>query len=142
VKEGESRAASLSVEATKRKGLTVTASIPEESRSSKDTTDSPTTHKSRLLTKKNKRLSGFFTTSSSDSVTSPASANEPPVPPLPKSFSTDKLPSYVRSPTSPAHIPPLPQTISPDKLKGLKTEPRKKDELWTVFRTLEGDLRK
>jgi hypothetical protein len=139
-KEGESRKNSLSAEANKRKGLAVNSSIPEESRSTQEASDSPTTHKSRLLSKKNKRLSGFFAPSSTD--LAPLNANEPPVPPLPKSFSTDKLPSYVRSPTSPTHIPPLPQSIAPDKLKGPKTEPRKKDELWTVFRTLEGDLRK
>ena len=142
VKESDSRKNSLSVEAAKRKGLTVTASIPEETKSPRDSSESTVTQKSRVLTKKNKRLSGLFTTSSTEPVAPPSTANEPPVPPLPKSFSTDKLPSYVRSPTSPTHIPPLPQTISPDKLKGPKTEPRKKDELWTVFRTLEGDLRK
>ncbi|KAJ4305147.1 hypothetical protein N0V90_000678 [Kalmusia sp. IMI 367209] len=140
VKESESRKNSLSVEANKRKALTSTSSIPEESRSS-DAGDSPATHKHRVLTKKNKRLSSFFTASSTDPVPPPP-ADEPPVPQLPKSFSTDKLPSYVRSPTSPTHIPPLPQHIIPDKLKGPKTEPRKKDELWTVFRTLEADLRK
>lgn len=141
-KEPESRKNSLSLEANKRKGLAVTASIPEESRSTQEASDSPTTHKTRVLTKKNKRLSGLFTSSSTEPVTVPATANEPPVPSLPKSFSTDKLPSYVRSPTSPTHIPPLPQFTAPDKLKGPKTEPRKKDELWTVFRTLEADLRK
>ncbi|KAL1610255.1 hypothetical protein SLS60_001920 [Paraconiothyrium brasiliense] len=142
-KESESRkSSSSSVEANKRKGLAVNASIPEESRSPQEASDSPTTHKNRVLTKKNKRLSGFFTASSTEPFPPPTNANEPPVPPLPKSFSTDKLPSYVRSPTSPAHIPPLPQSIAPDKLKGPKTEPRKKDELWTVFRTLEADLRK
>ncbi|KAL5426676.1 hypothetical protein PMIN04_001837 [Paraphaeosphaeria minitans] len=141
-KDGESRKNSLSVEANKRKGLAVNTSIPEESRSTQEASDSPTTHKSRFLTKKSKRLSGIFSPSSTDHVPPFANANEPPVPPLPKSFSTDKLPSYVRSPTSPTHIPPLPQSIAPDKLKGPKTELRKKDELWTVFRTLEGDLRK
>lgn len=142
VKESESRKNSLSVEVNKRKGLTVTASIPEETKSPHGSSDSPVTQKTRVLTKKNKRLSGLFTSSSTDPVPLPSTVDEPPVPPLPKSFSTDKLPSYVRSPTSPTHIPPLPQTISPDKLKRPKTEPRKKDELWTVFRTLEGDLRK
>ncbi|KAJ4349917.1 uncharacterized protein N0V89_008537 [Didymosphaeria variabile] len=134
-KESESRKSSSSVEANKRKGLAVNASIPEESKLTREASDSPTMYKNRVLTKKNKRLSGFFTASSTESFL-------PPVPPLPKSFSTDKLPSYVRSPTSPTHIPPLPQSIAPDKLKGPKTEPRKKDELWTVFRTLEADLRK
>ncbi|KAF1978556.1 DUF1765-domain-containing protein [Bimuria novae-zelandiae CBS 107.79] len=139
-KESEPRKNSLSVEANKRKGLTVNASIPEESRSDKDAGETP--RKSRVLTKKTNRLSGFFSASSTDPVQPHAPENEPPVPPLPKSFSTDKLPSYVRSPTSPTHIPPLPHIISPEKFKGPKTEPRKKDELWTAFRTLEGDLRK
>jgi hypothetical protein len=87
------------------------------------------------LGKKNKRISGFFN-----------ATNAPPVPPLPnlKSFSTDRLPLHTHFPTplSPNSVPPLPRNISAEKLRGTKTEPRKKDELWTVFRTLDGDLRK
>lgn len=84
--------------------------------------------------KKNKRLSALLTT------------NGPAVPSVPKSFSTEQLPLYPHSdsPLSPTNvIPPLPRNISTDKLGNkVKTEPRKKDELWTVFRTLEGELRK
>lgn len=86
------------------------------------------------LSKKNKRLSALLT------------ANAPAVPSVPKSFSTEQLPLYPQSdsPLTPTErVPPLPRNISTDKLGNkLKTEPRKKDELWTVFRTLEGELRK
>jgi hypothetical protein len=120
-------------EANKRKPQTVVDSIPEDAEArvpSQDTVD-PLRTPTAPLDKKNKRLSALLT------------ANGPAVPSLPKSFSTDQLPTYPsHSPISPTHIPPLPRNISPDKLKGFKTEPRKKDELWTVFRNLEADLRK
>ena len=65
---------------------------------------------------------------------------------MPKSFSTDQLPLYPQSnsPLTPTErVPPLPRNTSTDKLGNkIKTEPRKKDELWNVFRTLEGELRK
>jgi hypothetical protein len=144
-KEGAgSRKNSLNLEASKRKTLTGALSIPEKSRA-RDAAESPTRHKNRVLTKKTKRLSGFFSSSNADE--QPAATDAPSVPPVPASFtsfSTDKLPSYahVQSPTSPPQIPPLPRNISSDQIKGPKTEPRKKDELWTVFRTLDADLRK
>lgn len=139
VKEDEHRKNPLNLEASKRRSLTAGLSIPEKART-RDAAESPTTHKGRVLTKKTKRLSGLFNAANIEQP--PPVPNTPSVPAVPKSFSTEKLPSYVQSPTSPTHIPPLPATISSDKLKGPKTEPRKKDELWTVFRTLEGDLRK
>jgi hypothetical protein len=120
-------------DANKRKPQTTVDSIPEDAEArvpSQDAAD-PLRTPITPLDKKNKRLSALLT------------ANGPAVPSLPKSFSTDQLPTYPsHSPISPTHIPPLPRTISADKLKGLKTEPRKKDELWTVFRNLEADLRK
>lgn len=115
----------------KRKSPTTTSSIPEESEA-RDTVH----HEIQQpvpLSKKNKRLSGLFNATAS---TTPA---------VPKSFSTEKLPNYPQeyTPTSPTHnIPPLPRNISTEKLKGAKTEPRKKDELWNAFRTLDADLRK
>lgn len=85
-------------------------------------------------TKKNKRLSALLT------------ASGPAVPSVPKSFSTEQLPLYPQSdsPLTPTdRVPPIPRNVSTDKLGNkIKTEPRKKDELWTVFRTLEGELRK
>ncbi|KAF1841943.1 DUF1765-domain-containing protein [Cucurbitaria berberidis CBS 394.84] len=119
-------------DANKRKTPAGTASIPDESEA-RDTISHerpPIPH-----SKKNKRLSGLFN----------ATANAPAVPAVPKSFSTEKLNIYpqTHTPLSPTHhVPPLPRNISTEKLKGVKTEPRKKDELWTVFRTLDADLRK
>ena len=120
-------------EANKRKPQPTVDSIPEDTEArvpSQDHVD-PLRTPAAPLDKKNKRLSALLT------------ANGPAVPSLPKSFSTDQLPTYPsHSPISPTHIPPLPRNISAEKLKGFKTEPRKKDELWTVFRNLEADLRK
>ena len=119
-------------EANKRKTPTSTVSIPDESEARDTISDEPPPIP---LSKKNKRLSGLFN----------ATANAPAVPAVPKSFSTEKLPHYpqAHTPLSPTHlVPPLPRNTSTEKLKGVKTEPRKKDELWTVFRTLDADLRK
>ncbi|KAJ4377866.1 hypothetical protein N0V83_000696 [Neocucurbitaria cava] len=119
-------------DATKRKTPASTVSIPDESEARDTVPDEPPLIP---LSKKNKRLSGLFN----------ASANAPAVPAVPKSFSTEKLPLYpqTHTPLSPTHlVPPLPRNTSNEKLKGVKTEPRKKDELWTVFRTLDADLRK
>jgi hypothetical protein len=134
-------------EENKRRSLTSALSIPEKAKvrdvTHKDATPESPVAKSRVLTKKSKRLS-FFNSSNGqhDPPAVAASPNIPAVPPLPKSFSTDRLPSFSHPPPTPTHIPPLPRNISSEKLKGGRTEPRKKDELWTVFRTLEGDLRK
>jgi hypothetical protein len=128
------RKESLNVDTKGRKSLTASRSNPDSSKAIEDTQNS-TAPKNRVLTKKHNRLSGLFNPL-------PTEQDAPAVPPLPRAFSTDKLPSYALSPTSPTHIPPLPKNPSSDKLKGPKTEPRKKDELWTVFRTLDGDLRK
>lgn len=98
--------------------------------------------KGRVLTKKPKRPLSTLFNSSSNQQTPDAINGIPAVPKIPKSFSTDKLPYNPYSPSANNHIPPLPRDSSSDKLKGAKTEHRKRDELWTAFRTLEGDLRK
>jgi hypothetical protein len=115
-------------------------SVPEKSKAIEGT-EGLNINKGRVLTKKPKRpLSEFFNSSTSQEA--PLTSSAPALPQVPKSFSTERLPTFTESPTSPAHIPPLPRNVSREKLKGIKTEPRKKDELWTVFRTLEADLRK
>jgi hypothetical protein len=117
-----------SLDVNKRNTPANTVSIPgsDESRDA--------TPELQNLSKKNKRLSSLFN----------ATSDAPPVPAIPKSFSTDKLPfnSHVQSPLSASSVPPLPRNVSHENFKGIKTEPRKKDELWTVFRTLDADLRK
>ena len=143
-----SRSSSPTREAKKKASASVT-SIPEKSdaKDATDGSDSPPKTRNRL-SKKSNRLSGLFNAShpQPDVEPPPESSAAPPsdvpaVPPIPKSFSTDRLPSQFAL-TNPGHIPPLPRDLSQDKLKGGRTEPRKKDELWSVFRTLEADHRK
>ncbi|KAF2263725.1 DUF1765-domain-containing protein [Lojkania enalia] len=149
VKAEESPKASSGVDSNKQKFFTSTAGIPEKSRPN-DVSLEPSVSKTRVLTKKTKRpLSGLFNSSTTlqnsqtNTAQLPAASNTSSVRALPKSFSTERLPSFTQSPTTATtHIPPLPRRISTERLKGVKTEPRKKDELWTVFRALEGDLRK
>jgi hypothetical protein len=119
-----------SVDTSKRKSPASTVSIPEDPEA-RDT--APGLHHATTHSRRNKRLSGLFN-----------AANAPPMPAVPKSFSTDQLPlnTHAHSPLSPSSVPPLPRNVSHENFKGVKTEPRKKDELWTVFRTLEADLRK
>lgn len=66
----------------------------------------------------------------------------PSVPPIPTSYSTDRLPlSTIQSRSS--KPPYVPKSRSSERLQGLGTEtPRKKDELWSVFRTLDGEYQK
>ena len=66
----------------------------------------------------------------------------PSVPPIPKSFSTDRLPFSSKQPLS-SRVPAVPKSRSSERLQGLGAEtPRKKDELWSVFRTLDGEHQK
>ncbi|KAF2033695.1 DUF1765-domain-containing protein [Setomelanomma holmii] len=127
----EEKGAKKSLEIHKRKTPTSAVSIPDESEA-RDTT--PELQNPAPLSKKNKRLSGFLNTKTPT----------PPVPAVPKSFSTDQLPlnPQLQSPVTPTNVPPLPRNTSHENFKGVKTEPRKKDELWTEFRTLDADLRK
>jgi len=132
-KDKKNKHSEKTAESNKRKTLTTTATIPEESEA-RDTVDEAIQHPASL-SKKNKRLSGLFS----------ATASASNLPSVPKSFSTEQLPLYpqTHNPASPTHlVPPLPRNVSAEKLKGIKTEPRKKDELWTAFRTLDADLRK
>ncbi|KAF1836932.1 DUF1765-domain-containing protein [Decorospora gaudefroyi] len=130
--EGDKKS-QATAEPTKRKTPTSAVSIPEESEA-RDTVHEEL-QQAVPASKKNKRLSGLFN----------ATVLASNLPSVPKSFSTEKLPLYPHdhTPISPTHIvPPLPRNVSTEKLKGVKTEPRKKDELWTAFRTLDADLRK
>ena len=62
---------------------------------------------------------------------------------LPKSFSTEKLPHYPPSPISPHAPTPVPRLLSSDRVpKGGFIAPKKKDELWSVFRGLDADFSK
>lgn len=64
---------------------------------------------------------------------------------LHKSFSTDKLPipTMTRAVPTAERIPQIPRNMSKDKLQTTRAAPaRKRDELWTVFRNLDGDFQK
>ena len=91
--------------------------------------------RSSVLTKSRRPLSSFMSKS-------PLSET-PSVPPIPKSYSTDRLPSpSIQSMTS-SKPPSVPKSRSSEPLQGLGAEaPRRKDELWTVFRTLDGEYQK
>ena len=71
------------------------------------------------------------------------SPGTPSVPPIPKSYSTDKLPSLTHKSSTLSNPPALPKSRSFERLNGKGTEsPRKKDELWSVFRNLDGEFQK
>ncbi len=72
-----------------------------------------------------------------------AAADAPSVPAIPKSFSTDKLPSLNHKRSMLGGIPAVPRSSSLERLQGIGVEtPRKKDELWSAFRSLDGDFHK
>jgi hypothetical protein len=61
------------------------------------------------------------------------------------SRSFEKLPSFspMRSKPSVEKVPPIPHSFSTERLQPFKSDDsRKKDELWNVFRSLEGDYSK
>lgn len=63
---------------------------------------------------------------------------------LPKSFSTERLPTYSTPPLSPNAPPtPVPRLLSSERVaKSGFAAPKKKDELWGVFRNLDADFSK
>ena len=70
------------------------------------------------------------------------SVDTPSVPPIPTSFSTDKLPSLNHK-SSDLSSPPVPSVKSLERMQGLTAEPpRKKDPLWSVFRGIDGEYQK
>lgn len=87
-----------------------------------------------VLTRSRRPLSSFL---------SKAPPSETPsVPPIPKSYSTDRLPLSSKQSTS-SKTPAVPKTWSSERLQGLVAEtPRRKDELWSTFRTLDGEYQK
>ncbi|KAG9903748.1 DUF1765-domain-containing protein, partial [Aureobasidium melanogenum] len=75
------------------------------------------------------------------SMEEPTKSN-PPMPQLPKSFSTDRLHNTTH--LHPGSANPMPPLSSAEKYQTLPalSLPRKKDELWSVFRSLDGDYTK
>ncbi|KAL8944538.1 MAG: hypothetical protein Q9211_000549 [Gyalolechia sp. 1 TL-2023] len=106
---------------------------PSSSGSALNTQDAPKTPKT-LAKAQRRPLSTFIGKASPESAI-------PSVPAIPKSFSTDKLP-LVRN-RALERAPTVPTSASVERLQGLGWEPsRKKDELWSVFRALDGDFQK
>ena len=69
-------------------------------------------------------------------------SDTPSVPSIPKSYSTDRLPLSSTQSTS-SKPPIVPKSRSSERLQGLGGEvPRRKDELWGAFRTLDGEYQK
>ncbi|KAL9124012.1 MAG: hypothetical protein Q9217_006616 [Psora testacea] len=66
----------------------------------------------------------------------------PSLPAIPKSFSTEKLPSMNYN-SSMVGAPGIPHAPSIERLPTAGTDsPRKRDELWSVFRSLDGEYHK
>ena len=92
--------------------------------------------KNSLLGRKNRRpLSSLL---SRDSF-----VETPSVPPIPKSYSTDRLPILKHKKSNLSEAPAVPRSTSRERSQGSGTEsPRKRDELWGVFRNLDGEYSK
>lgn len=72
-----------------------------------------------------------------------SSGTTPSVPPIPKSYSTDRLPSLKHQVSNLSEPPALPRSTSFEKVSGLGTDAlRKKDELWSAFRSLDAEYHK
>ena len=93
--------------------------------------------RSNTIRKKSRRPLSAFIGRTSDE------PGPPSVPSIPKSYSTDRLPSLNHSHLSSEKPPTVPKSMSSERLQGIGTEsPRRKDELWGVFRALDGDFQK
>ena len=88
-------------------------------------------------------FTSFFKATGSDSSPQRPLSPKRPATPLPKSFSNSSLPSMSSGGADAFDVPPLPGTMSLDTYKPATTYiPKKKDELWNAFRTLDGDFQK
>ena len=84
-------------------------------------------------------LSTIFKSSNNDPTHSKTTSSQH----LPVSLSTDRLPALMHA--SPVEkMSPLPRPLSSDSLRtlGRAGSPRKKDELWSVFRRLDSDFQR
>ena len=96
----------------------------------------PAKRSSTVIKKSRRPLSAFLGRASPES-------GAPSLPSIPKSYSTDRLPSLNYNYSSSDKPPIVPKSISFERLQGTGTEsPRRKDELWGVFRALDGDFQK
>ena len=89
----------------------------------------------RLKRSQNKPTDSFITLASDET--------RRPVTPIHKSFSNSSVPSLVQFKSQHTNVPPLPGTVPSEKrsLLSERSNPQR-DELWSVFRTLNADLTK
>ena len=67
----------------------------------------------------------------------------PSVPALPQSYSTEQLPSLKHKASDLSDVPAVPSSASYERLQNSGQDvPRRKDELWSAFRNLDGDFQK
>lgn len=127
---------------TLSKGSKQSGSTPQSSDS-----EQPVARKSTIQ-RKSRPISGLFRSSTNEQQDKAQNDKRrqslvPPVPriTLPQSFSTDRLPTLNSAPHSPGLTPPVPRPLTSQKSGGLAL-PKKKDELWSHFRTLDGEFSK
>ncbi|KAI9808954.1 MAG: hypothetical protein M1827_007129 [Pycnora praestabilis] len=115
-------------------------SVEQNTRAQTPEDPRPVSSNGTLTPKKSKRpLSSLLKSSKSEK----SAPHNPSTSSLHKSYSVERLPSLASSHSSSDRPPPLPRSFSSDRLQSIGLElPRKKDELWSAFRSLEGDFQK
>ncbi|GAB7362028.1 hypothetical protein MBLNU230_g2062t1 [Neophaeotheca triangularis] len=99
----------------------------------------PPPRRASTLRRVTKPVSGLLKSSGINEGRSPI----PALPSLPKSFSTDRLPTYRTQTTADERPAPMPRLLSSERNGTGGIGPaRKRDELWNVFRGLDGDYTK
>ena len=133
----------------RRSSKVPTPPVKEEATPQSSDSEQAVARKSTLLRKRSPRpVSGLFRSSTNEEQEKTEKDKRrqsvvPPVPriTLPHSFSTDRLPSAHSAPHSPGLTPPPPRPLTSQKTGALAL-PKKKDELWTHFRNLDGEFSK
>ncbi|KAF2167182.1 hypothetical protein M409DRAFT_66218 [Zasmidium cellare ATCC 36951] len=120
----------------------------ETAQSSDDQEPSRPTRKGTFLRKKSAQRNSSLSQVASNEVPAHATPGEdavPALPTLPKSFSTDRLPMLRSQSAMSDRAAPVPRLLSSEKLHGpspLSTATKKKDPLWSEFRSLDADYAK
>ncbi|KAK3679319.1 hypothetical protein LTR78_000880 [Recurvomyces mirabilis] len=129
--------------------ITRTKSSTTSSDDQKSERPRPPSRRSTLFRRKSRPGSGIFGSKKENESSSavPASNDAPPVPrmpSLPKSFSTDRLPTFRSHTPQLDRAAPVPRLLSTERApsSGLSIPIRRRDELWNVFRGLDGDYTK
>ncbi|KAK5107857.1 hypothetical protein LTR62_000617 [Meristemomyces frigidus] len=139
-----------------RDAVTVTSNSPRTKEVSATAAEAkadqprPLSRRSTLLRRKSTRTGNGIFGSKKENVEDaavPASNDAPPVPrvpTLPKSFSTDRLPTFRNHSLQVDRAAPVPRLLSAERVPsgGLSMPMRRRDELWNVFRGLDGDYTK